>query len=81
MSGYCWVHAADPDPDEFEEYPNGIRVQPIRLVFRDDPEIPIWHAPEPAVCVIDARRARQLAFELLVIAEHAEHLERTGGLR
>jgi len=30
---------------------------------------------EPAVCTIDARRARELAFELLMLAEVAEQWE------
>jgi len=51
---YSHVPAAI-DPDQFEVYPNGVRVQEIELVFTDDPEAPIWrqatpggvHAPRP----------------------------------
>lgn len=74
MSSYCeaQVHL---DPDRFEEYPNGIRVQEIELVFSDHPERPSWRAAQPAVCAVDARRARELAFELLMVAEVAEQWE------
>ena len=71
---YCEVHAA-VNPDDLQEYPNGIRVQEIELVFNDDPERPSWRALTPAVCAIDATRARELAFELLMLAEVAEQWE------
>jgi hypothetical protein len=71
---YCEVHAA-VNPDDLQEYPNGIRVQEIELVFNDDPELPWWHALAPVVCAIDATRARELAFELLMLAEVAEQWE------
>ena len=67
---YSHVHAAI-DPDQFEVYPNGVRVQEIELVFTDDPEVPIWRQATPAVCTLHARRARELAFELLMVAEVA----------
>jgi len=65
------------DPHQAEEYPNGVRVQEIELIFTDDRERPSWRAAPPAVCAIDARRARELAFELLMAAEVAEQLEKT----
>jgi hypothetical protein len=74
MSSYCKVDI-DLDPDQFEDYPNGIRIQDIELIFTGDPELPSWRAVTPAVCAIDARRARELAFELLMAAETAERLE------
>jgi hypothetical protein len=63
-------------PEAFEEYPNGVRIQEIELVLGDDPERPIWRQAEPVACAIDARRARELAFELLMAAEVAERWER-----
>jgi hypothetical protein len=57
------VHAAI-DPDQLEQYPNGVRVQEIELTFTDEQDAPI-----------DARRARELAFELLILAEQAEQAE------
>lgn len=74
MSRYCHVQA-QVDPDQFEEYPNGITVQEIELVFGEDPDAPIWRQVEPVACTIDARRARELAFELLMAAEVAERWE------
>jgi hypothetical protein len=75
MSGrYSEVHAA-VNPDDLQEYPNGIRVQEIELVFNDDPDRPSWRQLPPVVCAIDARRAREVAFELLMAAEVAEQWE------
>jgi hypothetical protein len=64
------------DPDQFEEYPNGIRIQEIELVFTDDPGRPSWRAAQPVSCTIEASRARELAFELLMAAEVAEQWEK-----
>jgi hypothetical protein len=75
MSDYCETQV-QLDPDQFEEYPNGIRIQDIELIFTDDPERPSWRAVEPVICAIDARRARELAFELLMAAEVAEQWEK-----
>lgn len=75
MSAFCEVQV-QLNPDRFEEYPNGVRVQDIELVFSDDPERPSWRAAPPALCPIDARRARELAFELLMAAELAERWEK-----
>ena len=74
MSRYCHIQA-HLDPDQFEEYPNGITIQEIELVLSDDPDAPIWHQVQPVACAIDARRARELAFELLMAAEVAEQWE------
>lgn len=75
MSGYREAQV-QLDPDRLEEYPNGIRVQEIELLFTDDPECPSWRAVQPVSCAIDARRARDLAFELLMAAEVAEQWEK-----
>jgi hypothetical protein len=71
---YC-IATAQLDPNGIEEYPNGIRIQEIQLVLGDDPDVPVWRSLQPAVCGIDARRARELAFELLMLAEVAEQWE------
>ena len=73
---YRHVHAT-LDPDQLEEYPNGVRVQEIELILGGDPELPSWRASPPARLTVDARRARELAFELLTLAELAEQLQRT----
>ena len=46
----------------------------------DHPDVPSWKAVAQVICHIDARRARQLAFELLTLAELAEQLERDPGI-
>lgn len=74
MSRYCHVQA-HVHPDQLEEFPNGICIQEIELVFGDDPDVPIWRQVKPVACAIDARRARELAFELLMAAELAERWE------
>ena len=68
---YCEVHAA-VNPQDLQEYPNGIRVQEISVVMTDESGAPIWRAVPPAFCDIEAARARELAFELLMAAEVAE---------
>jgi hypothetical protein len=71
---YSQVHAA-ADPSLVDEYPDGSCYQTIEIVFNDQADKPIWKALEPAVCLIDARKARELAFELLMLAEVAEQWE------
>ena len=75
MNGFCEVDL-QLDPDRFEEYPNGVCVQDIEVVLSDDSERPMWRATPSVSCPIDARRARELAFELLMAAEVAERWER-----
>ncbi len=58
-----------------EEFPNGIRRQEITVVMTDESGCPIWRALPPAFCDIQAARARELAFELLMAAEVAEQWE------
>lgn len=71
---YSQIHAAC-DPSLTDEYPDGSCFQPVEVVLGDDPGRPLWKSLEPAVCVIDARRAREFAFELLMLAEVAEQWE------
>ena len=71
---YTDVHI-DVDPAQAEEFPNGIRVQEISVVITDESGCPIGRALKPAVCGIEAARARELAFELLMAAEVAEQWE------
>lgn len=75
MSGYCEVQVG-LDPDQLQEYPGGVCIQEIEVIFTDDPERPSWRAAKPVVCLIDARRARELACQLVALAGQAEHLER-----
>lgn len=74
ISYYHRVHA-QLDPGSAERLPDGRWREQIELVFGDDPDRPSWKALEPAVCALDARQARELAFELLTLAEVAEQWE------
>jgi hypothetical protein len=74
ISYYHQVHA-QLDPESAERLPNGRWRQEIELVFSDDPDRPSWKALAPAVCGLDAVGARELAFELLTLAEVAEQWE------
>ena len=58
-------------------YPNGVHVQEIELIVSDHPDVPSCKALHPVICHLDARRTRELAFELLELAEHAEQIEKT----
>lgn len=70
---YYQAHARlDPVLDTF---PNGVQVQEIELIVSDHPDVASWKALTPVICHLDARRVRELAFELLMLAEHAEQLE------
>lgn len=50
---------------------DGILCQLVSVIMTDDR---CWM--DPAVCLITAPQARELAFELLSVAEHAESLTR-----
>lgn len=51
---------------------DGILCQLVSVMMTDDR---CWL--DPALCLITAAEARELAFELLVVAEHAEQLTRS----
>jgi hypothetical protein len=59
------------DPLGIEHFPDGSCRQRIEIVFCDDPARDPLEVFEP-VCPIDAITARELAFELLALAERAE---------
>jgi hypothetical protein len=70
-------HAVHPElnPARTHTRPDGRLRQEIELVFTDDPDRPSRRALDPAVCALDAHQARELAFELLTLAEVAEQWE------
>ena len=78
MSEHDYYHAHARLDDVLDTFPNGVHVQEIELIVSDHPDVPSWKARHPVICHIDARRARELAFELLMLAEHAEQIETTG---
>ena len=70
MSEYGHVRAY-LDPLGIEQLPDGRWRQRIEMVFCDDSDRDPVGVREP-VCPIDAAQARELAFELLMLAELAE---------
>jgi hypothetical protein len=73
MSGpepYCSVEAFI-EQDQTDWMGDGVLCQLVTVMMSDD-----MCLLEPAVCALTAREARDLAFELLIMAEHAERLTR-----
>lgn len=67
------------DPEQSDVSPDGALAQDISVILIQDAALPRqerWR--EPAVVTMSAREARELAFELLSLAEQAE---RIGGRR
>jgi hypothetical protein len=57
--------------DQTDWMGDGVLCQLVTVLMSDDTEL-----FEPTVCALTAKEARDLAFELLVCAEHAERLTR-----
>ena len=57
--------------DQTDWIGDGVLCQLVTVMMTDD-----MCLVEPAVCALTARQARNLAFELLVMAEHADRLTR-----
>ncbi len=57
--------------DQTDWMGDGVSCQYVTVMMSDD-----LCLIEPAVCALTATQARSLAFELLVMAEHAERLTR-----
>ena len=67
---YCYAEAFI-EQDQIDWMGDGVLCQLVTVMMVDDAmEV------EPAVCALTAEQARNLAFELLVVAEHAERLTR-----
>ncbi len=61
------------DPEQVEERSDGRLVQQVSVIMTDDYEPGQGRHPlRPAVCTLRPSEARELAFELLAAAEHAE---------
>jgi hypothetical protein len=58
------------DPEQSDPLPGGGRLQDITIVMTDPPSD--GRALPPAAVTLLACQARELAFELLVLAEHAD---------
>lgn len=66
------------DPEQFDPLPGGGRTQEISVIMTDNWDGPAGHQLPPSGCTLTPDQARALAFELLVLAEHAQ---RIGGRR
>jgi hypothetical protein len=67
---YCSVQALI-EQDQTDWMGDGVLCQLVTVMMSDD-----MCLVEPAVCALTAAQARDLAFELLSRAEHAERLTR-----
>jgi hypothetical protein len=68
---YCHAEAFIENDGQIDWMGDGVLCQLVTVMLVDD-AIEV----EPAVGVLTAKQARELAFELLVCAEHAERLTR-----
>jgi hypothetical protein len=63
------------DPDQAERLADGSRLQQVSVVMTDDPSLDAQRERPPlraAIVTLTPAAARELAFELLVVAEQAE---------
>jgi hypothetical protein len=67
---YCHAEAFI-EQDQIDWMGDGVLCQLVTVILVDD-----TGEVEPAACALNAEQARELAFELLVIAERAERLTR-----
>jgi hypothetical protein len=65
---YCHIEAFIED-DQLDWLGDGVLRQLVTVLMVDD-----TGEVDPAACALTAEQARGLAFELLVVAEHAERL-------
>jgi hypothetical protein len=56
------------DPEQSDALPGGGRLQDVSVILTDR------HGPAPAAIALLPCRARELAFELLELAEHADRM-------
>jgi hypothetical protein len=72
LSGsYCYAQAFIEDDGQIDWMGDGVLCQLVTVMLIDD-----RMELEPAVGVLTAQQARDLAFQLLAAAEHAERLTR-----
>lgn len=80
MTDYRHEIRALIDPEQTELLPHGIVLQHVSVIMTNHPPVD-EHSPPwlpPAAITLRPTEARELAFELLVLAEHAD---RTGAQR
>jgi hypothetical protein len=64
------------DPEQSDPLPDGGRLQDVSVILTDKPCG--QHTPRPAAIALLPCQARELAFELLEVAEHADRMRSTG---
>ena len=72
-----WDITARIEGGQTEQRVDGSSLQLVSVILSDpkpDPEDPPWHWRPPAVVTLRPRQARELAFVLLELAEHAERV-------
>jgi hypothetical protein len=60
------------DPEQSDPLPDGGRLQDVSVILTDKPRGE--HTQRPAAITLLPCQARELAFELLEVAEHADRL-------
>jgi len=71
---YCYAEAFIENDPQIAWMGDGVLCQLVTVMMVDD-----TGEVEPAIGAFSAEQARSLAFELLVMAEHAEQLTRQRG--
>lgn len=74
MTDYYTDIRALIDPEQSDALPGGGRSQDVSIILTDEGEREIWRLV-PAGIVLRPDQARELAFALLVCAEHAQRIE------
>jgi hypothetical protein len=60
------------DPEQSDPAPDGSHCQDVSVILTDEPGV--HETLRPAAVTLPPAQARQLAFDLLVLAEHAERI-------
>lgn len=72
-----WDITAEIESGQTEHLVNGSSLQLVTVILSDpepDPDDPPTRRRPPAVVTLRRQEARELAFELLTLAEHAERV-------
>lgn len=75
MTDYYTDIRALIDPEQSGVLADGSRWQQISVILTDDSDRELVYWMTPAGITLNASQARELAFALLVLAEHAERIE------
>jgi len=75
MTDYYTDIRALIDPEQSGVLPDGSRFQEVSIILTDDSDRELAYWMTPAGITLNADQARELAFALLVCAEHAQRIE------